>query len=100
MANDKRSIRIPGECVGAVLSEATRAYLYSGNPSAFIGRILEGVNHYCDETDTATDPASKEQRYLMTKMIKALRAAGYDLLKLEDSIYNPEPGKPFDISKV
>lgn len=83
--------------VGDILTEITRAYLYTGNPSAFIHRLIEGVSKYRTQTEES-DAVSKEDRRVMAGLEHHLRTAFRELHKLENDAYSYTDADIYEIS--
>ncbi len=47
--SDKKDIVLKGAHKGDLLKEVTRSFLHSGNPSALLTYLTQGVKEYCEE---------------------------------------------------
>lgn len=99
--NDNRFIHLdPNHMgVGDILSEVTRAYLYTGNPSAFVQRLLEGVHKYRTQTDNGDTHANREDRTVMSQLDYQLRLAYDALKKMEEQLY-PQEEDVYEVSET
>lgn len=75
---------------GDMLTEVVRAYLYTGNPSALMGRILKGIQLYRDEVKHAD---SDWNRVVYNELEHMLLADRSDLSELEENEPIPNVSK-------
>jgi hypothetical protein len=68
---------------GDLLTEVVRAYLHTGNPSAFISRVMEGVRKYREEVDSLEDVGDFGVAHLEHVLLQ-LRG---ELKQIEDNEY-------------
>ncbi len=86
--NPHRQLRLPLHdiSVGTLTTEVTRAYLHTGTPSALLGRIIQGVFQYGEETDSTINVEDKAILRLLKDRLHTLRA---ELGRAEDEAYGP-----------
>lgn len=68
---------------GALLKEVVRAHLHNANPSAILGRILEGARAYREQVSDATD---KENSILLVEFINRLHFMHQEVLRREQQM--------------
>ncbi len=81
----KNKISIEVHSTGDLLSECTRVYLHSGNPSAMLSRIIKGIQAFESEC------AVKDDRGLANVLVSILETARDDMNARESDLYNPAP---------
>jgi hypothetical protein len=74
--------------VGDLLTEVSRAYLYTGNPSAFVQRILEGVGKYMD---ISSKSIGVEDQTVINNLYVGLVGLRERLKKVEDILASERP---------
>lgn len=82
--DNPKQIRLLPHNTGDLLSETVRAYLHSANPSALIGRILEGVRA---RQNAMNLHSTKEDDDLMVRLRDQLTFMHEEWRKLEDETY-------------
>lgn len=84
--NPHRQIQLPLHDinVGSLLTEMTRAYMYSGVGSALVGRLIQGVLQYEEQEVANLLPEDKALLRLLKDRLHTLRA---DMGQAENEVY-------------
>ena len=90
----KNKISIEVHSTGDLLSECTRVYLHSGNPSAMLSRIIKGIQAFESEC------AVKDDRELANVLVSVLERLRNETSASEHELYAPDLSAASDMPFV